>query len=118
MTTRDANYPGLLRIEGSAAHVLMVRAPYSREIVDRLREQPALDGYHLLPSVRGDLLMKLGRWEEARAAFERAAEMTRNARERALLLERAAACACGAAPNQGGPDRSQRRGGAREGEES
>ena len=50
-------------------------------------------GYHLLPSVRGDLLAKLGRLDEARAEFERAAALTRNARERTLLLERAAACA-------------------------
>ena len=49
-----------------------------------------LDGYHLLPSVRGDLLDKLGRADEARAEFERAAAMTANRRERALLLERAA----------------------------
>ena len=51
--------------------------------------EPALDGYHLLPSVRGDLLAKLGRTDEARAEFERAAALTRNARERELLLERA-----------------------------
>ncbi|HJW47013.1 MAG TPA: RNA polymerase sigma factor [Lysobacter sp.] len=62
------------------------------EIVDALADEPALARYHLLPSVRGDLLHKLGRMEEARAEFERAAEMTRNLRERALLLERAAAC--------------------------
>ena len=52
--------------------------------------EPALASYHLLPSVRGDLLAKLGRHAEARAEFERAASLTRNARERALLLERAA----------------------------
>jgi RNA polymerase sigma-70 factor (ECF subfamily) len=63
------------------------------ELIDALTEDPALAGYHLLPSVRGDLLAKLGRWEEARAEMERAAGMTRNARERDLLLERAAACA-------------------------
>ena len=62
------------------------------EIVDALRDTPALKNYHLLPSVRGDLLMKLGRMEEARLELERAASLTRNARERALLLERAAAC--------------------------
>ena len=50
----------------------------------------ALRGYHLLPSVRGDLLAKLGRADEARAEFERAAALTRNVRERALLLDRAA----------------------------
>src|SRR5690606_16656780 len=62
-------------------------------IVDGLVDEPALKGYHLLPSVRGDLLSKLGRNEEARAEFERAATMTRNERERELMLERAAACA-------------------------
>lgn len=60
-------------------------------IVDGLVEEPALNGYHLLPSVRGDLLQKLGRREEARAEFERAAALARNAREKKLLLERAAA---------------------------
>jgi RNA polymerase sigma-70 factor (ECF subfamily) len=63
------------------------------ELVERLREEPALDGYHLLPVVRGDLLEKLGRLAEARAEFERAAQVTTNARQRAALLERAAACA-------------------------
>ncbi len=60
------------------------------ELVDALTEEPALKGYHLLPSVRGDLLSKLGRPDEARSEFERAASLTRNARERDLLLERAA----------------------------
>ncbi len=63
------------------------------EIVDALRDEPALDGYHLLPSVRGHLLDKLGCLEEARADFERAAQLTANSRQRAALLERAAACA-------------------------
>ena len=58
--------------------------------VDALAAEPTLKNYHLLPSVRGDFLKKLGRFEEARAEFERAAGMTQNARERALLLERAA----------------------------
>jgi RNA polymerase sigma factor (sigma-70 family) len=61
------------------------------EVVDALKDEPRLASYHLLPSVRGDLLAKLGRDEEARAEFERAAALTRNARERELLLERAAA---------------------------
>ena len=61
-------------------------------IIDRLTSEPALKGYHLLPSVRGDLLKKLGRLEEARREFERAAKMTRNERERTLLLKRAADC--------------------------
>jgi RNA polymerase sigma-70 factor (ECF subfamily) len=63
------------------------------EIVDGLTAEPSLKEYHLLPSVRGDLLAKLGRFDEARAEHERAASLTRNARERELLLERAAACA-------------------------
>jgi RNA polymerase sigma-70 factor (ECF subfamily) len=60
------------------------------EIVDALVSEGSLENYHLLPSVRGDLLAKLGRFEEARVEFERAASMTRNARERDLLLKRAA----------------------------
>ena len=62
------------------------------ELVEALSLEPALHDYHLLPSVRGDLLVKLGRLAEARPEFERAASLTRNGRERALLLERAAAC--------------------------
>ena len=68
------------------------------EIVDELISEPSLKAYHLLPSVRGDLLAKLGRNDEARAEFERAAALTRNVRERTLLLKRAAACAQGSAP--------------------
>ena len=62
-------------------------------LVDSLKNDPVLKTYHLLPSVRGDLLKKLGRKQEARAEFERAASITRNVRERALLLERANSCA-------------------------
>jgi Predicted RNA polymerase sigma factor containing a TPR repeat domain len=58
-------------------------------LVDALRDDPAMRNYHLLPSVRGDLLARLGRRDEARAEFERAAEMARNAQEKALLLARA-----------------------------
>jgi len=61
-------------------------------IVDALRSEPSLESYHLLPAVRGDLLFKLGRFREAKAEFERAAGLTKNAREQALLLERAAKC--------------------------
>lgn len=61
------------------------------ELVDALTSEPSLKGYHLLPSVRGDLLARLGRLDEARAEFERAAALTRNVRERELLLERARA---------------------------
>jgi predicted RNA polymerase sigma factor len=60
-------------------------------LVDELASDPSLKNYHLLPSVRGDLLAKLARWDEARAEFEAAAALTRNARERTLLLERARA---------------------------
>ncbi|MER7007768.1 RNA polymerase sigma factor [Dactylosporangium sp. NPDC000555] len=61
-------------------------------VLDPLLEEPSLRGYHLLPSVRGDFLFRLGRHAEARAEFERAAAMTRNERERTLLLTRAEAC--------------------------
>jgi predicted RNA polymerase sigma factor len=60
-------------------------------LVDPLTADPALKDYHLLPSVRGDLLRRLGRLDEARDEFVRAAALTRNARERALLLDRGAA---------------------------
>lgn len=66
-------------------------------LVDALLAEPSLKTYHLLPSVRGDLLAKLGRLQEAHAEFERAATLTRNNRERALLMDRAAACARDAA---------------------
>jgi RNA polymerase sigma-70 factor (ECF subfamily) len=62
------------------------------ELVDALTAEPSLKNYHLLPSVRGDLLVKLGRLDEARVEFKRAAALTRNTRERELLLERAAGC--------------------------
>ena len=65
------------------------------EVVDALVTEPSLKAYHLLPTVRGDLLTKMGRSDEARQEFQRAATLTRNARERALLLARAAACAQG-----------------------
>jgi predicted RNA polymerase sigma factor len=67
------------------------------ELVDALTFEPSLENYHLLPSVRGDMLKKLGRMEEARAEFERAAGLTRNTRERELLLGRARACTDGPA---------------------
>ena len=77
-----------------AVAVAMAFGPASGlAIVDALTAEPQLSGYHLLPSVRGDLLAKLGRWAEATAEFERAAALTRNGRERDLLLERAASCA-------------------------
>jgi RNA polymerase sigma factor (sigma-70 family) len=77
-----------------AVAVAMASGPAAGlELVDALTSEPSLENYHLLPSVRGDLLAKLGRSREARSEFERAASLTRNARERTLLLERAAACA-------------------------
>src|SRR5713101_2600249 len=71
------------------------------ELIDTLASEPSLKAYHLLPSVRGDFLFKLGRFAEAQAEFQRAASLTRNARERELLLDRARACAGG--PTQPGP---------------
>ena len=65
------------------------------ELTDTLATEPSLKSYHLLPSVRGDFLFKLGRFTEAQAEFERAASLTRNAREREFLLDRARACAGG-----------------------
>ncbi len=93
-------YGDLARIEPSpivelnrAVAVSMASGPASGlELVNRLQDDPVLKDYHLLPSVRGDLLRKLGRIEEARAEFERAASITRNARERELLLQRARSC--------------------------
>jgi predicted RNA polymerase sigma factor len=62
------------------------------QILEPLLAEPSLKSYHLLPAVRADFLRKLQRFDEARAELERAASLTRNARERTLLLERAAAC--------------------------
>jgi RNA polymerase sigma factor (sigma-70 family) len=76
-----------------AVAVSMAQGPAAGlEIIDRLVSEPELQRYHLLPSVRGDFLYKLDRLDEARIEFERAAAMTRNARERDLLLQRAADC--------------------------
>lgn len=73
-----------------AVAVSMAEGPEAGlELVDALADEPALKDYHLLPTVRGDLLERVGRTEEARAEFERAASLTRNARERELLLKRA-----------------------------
>jgi RNA polymerase sigma-70 factor, ECF subfamily len=80
-----------------AVAVAMAYGPQAGlDLVDQLTAEPALRDYHLLPSVRGDLLMKLGRPDEARGEFERAATMTRNAPERELSAERAAAAAAAA----------------------
>jgi RNA polymerase sigma factor (sigma-70 family) len=73
-----------------AVAVSMASGPATAlDLVDAIASEPVLKTYHLLPSVRGDLLFKLGRYEEAQPEFERAASLTRNARERELLLERA-----------------------------
>jgi predicted RNA polymerase sigma factor len=96
-----ALYDVLARVAGSpvvelnrAVAVGMAFGPdVGLQSVDALVADGSLDHYHLLPSVRGDLLAKLERWDEARAEFERAAAMTRNARERDLLLTRARQCA-------------------------
>jgi RNA polymerase sigma factor (sigma-70 family) len=95
-----AVYEELARIEPSpvvelnrAVAVSMASGPAAGlALVDALKDDPALKNYHLLPSVRGDLLKKMGRKDEARTEFERAASITRNLRERNLLLERARAC--------------------------
>ena len=77
-----------------AVAVSMAHGPAAGlELVDALTAEPTLRSYHLLPSVRGDFLKKLGRLDEARAEFQRAASLTQNARERKLLLDRAAALA-------------------------
>jgi predicted RNA polymerase sigma factor len=76
-----------------AVAVSMAQGPQAGlDIVDTLTNEPTLKTYHLLPSVRGDLLVKLNRPTEARTEFERAATLTRNARERDLLLKRAKDC--------------------------
>jgi len=95
-----ALYDGLAQLTPSpvvelnrAVAVAMAFGPAAGlEIVDRLTSEPTLKAYHLLPSVRGDFLFKLGRFTEAQSEFERAAKLTQNARERELLLTRAAAC--------------------------
>lgn len=73
------------------------------EIIEGLVGEPALKGYHLLPSVRGDLLFKVGRFAEAREEFNRAARLTQNEREREILLQRAAECDKVSGPREGVP---------------
>ena len=83
----------VVELNRAVAHGMAFGPAAGLELVDALSSEPSLQAYHLLPSVRGDLLAKLGRPDEARAEFERAASLTRNTRERELLLGRAAACA-------------------------
>ena len=82
----------IIELNRAVALAMLMGPAAGLAIVDGLRNDPALARYHLLPSVRGDLLMKLGRRDEARAEFERAAALTENVRERKLLLDRAASC--------------------------
>jgi predicted RNA polymerase sigma factor len=81
----------VVELNRAVAVAMAAGAAAALELVDALVTDPSLQGYHLLPSVRGDLLAQLGRHAEARAEFERAASLTRNVRERELLLDRAAA---------------------------
>ena len=120
-----ALYDALVELTGSpvvelnrAVAVSMAFGPAAGlELVDALVDVPALRTYHLLPSVRGDLLAKLGRLDEARAAFDRAAALAENARERALLQDRAKACQATQQPDDAAPGAatSPRTGGARPG---
>jgi predicted RNA polymerase sigma factor len=82
----------VVRLNRAVAFSMAFGPQAGLDLVDTLLAEPSLENYHLLPSVRGDLLFKLGRTQEAQAAFERAASLTRNARERELLLERARSC--------------------------
>jgi RNA polymerase sigma-70 factor, ECF subfamily len=82
----------VIELNRAVAVSMAYGAAAALELVDSIANEPKLAGYHLLPSVRGDLLEKLGRHVEARAEFARAAGLTRNTRERILLLGRAAAC--------------------------
>ncbi len=88
----------IVELNRAVAHGMAFGPAAGLALVGALTTEPSLKNYHLLPSVRGDFLFKLGRLEEARGEFERAAAITRNARERDLLLERAATCVPGALP--------------------
>jgi predicted RNA polymerase sigma factor len=88
----------VVQLNRAVAVAMAFGAAEGLAIVDRLVEEGVLQSYHLLPAVRGDFLTKLGRFAEARAEFERAASLTRNERERALMTARAAACALLVAP--------------------
>ena len=83
----------VVELNRSVAHAMAHGPARGLELLDALADEPALKSYHLLPAVRGDFLVKLGRMTEAAAEFERAAGLTRNEAERALLLQRAKSCA-------------------------
>ena len=85
----------VVEVNRAVAYTMAFGPAAGLEIADSLLSEPALANYHLLPTVRGDFLAKLGRFEEARAEFERAAALTRNGRERELLLDRVRACSSG-----------------------
>jgi len=97
----------VVELNRAVAHGMAFGPEAGLRLVDALASDPALRRYHLLPSARGDLLEKLGRWEEARLEFERAAGMTRNERERQVLRARAEACAR-EATNSPAPARARR----------
>jgi predicted RNA polymerase sigma factor len=80
----------VVELNRAVAHAMAFGPAAGLEIVDALTAEPQLASYHLLPAVRGDFLFRLGRFDEARTEFERAASLTRNARERELLMARAA----------------------------
>jgi len=82
----------IVELNGAVAIAMAFGAQAGLDLVDRLVEEPALRNYHFLPAVRGDLLEKLGRFDEARAEFERASALTRNTREQRLMRERAEKC--------------------------
>src|SRR6185503_4771507 len=82
----------VVELNRAVAGAMAVGPAAGLEIVDALAQERTLADYHLLPAARGDLLDKLGRFDEARAEFARAASLTRNAREQKVLLDRAAAC--------------------------
>ena len=88
----------VVELNRAVALAMMYGPAAGLEVVDDLMSEPALQGYHLLPAVRADFLTKLGRFDEARSELERAASLTRNTRERTLLLERAAQCGPPATP--------------------
>ncbi len=85
----------IVELNRAVAHAMAFGPAAGLKLIDALATGPSLKAYHLLPSVRGDFLFKLGRFAEAQAEFERAATLTRNARERELLLDRVQACAVG-----------------------
>jgi RNA polymerase sigma factor (sigma-70 family) len=85
----------IVELNRAVAYAMALGPAVGLNLVDALASEPSLKSYHLLPSVRADFLFKLGRFAEAEAEFERAASLTRNGRERQLLLDRARACAGG-----------------------